>query len=172
MLDNNEIVGDVEDTKMAKDVKYTGKAKNARNIGKAKDTKDRRNTQNVKKARNTEDRRDARDIKEKKARKSNNIVANRGDQKDNEIGNAKVGDSGNFKASKLEDVNVSNNGVNHSKNQDNQRATIKNVADFINGVIVIVDPINGVFVNVLAYFFGSLSPKSNLPPGITTACFG
>ena len=46
------------------------------------------------------------------------------------------------------------------------------MADSHNGVTVAVDSIDGVFADILAYFFGFSSPKSNLPLGVIAASFG
>ncbi len=63
-----------------------------------------------------------------------------------------------------EDVELGNDGVGDGAgNQDNRRATVKDVEDSDN---VVVD---GVLADVLAHPFCPSSPRSNSPPGVTAA---
>lgn len=64
-------------------------------------------------------------------------------------------------------VELGNDGIgNNAGNQDNWHAIVKDIEDSDD---VVVDPIDRVLADVLAYSFGPLSPKSNLPLGVTTA---
>lgn len=66
-----------------------------------------------------------------------------------------------------ENVELGNDGVgNNVGNQDNWHAIVEDVEDSDD---VVVDPIDRVLADVLAYSFGPLSPESNLPLGVTTA---
>lgn len=73
----------------------------------------------------------------------------------------------------LKDVKMGNNGVGDSaKNQENWHATVKNIKNSDDRVIVVVDVTDGVLINILAYFFGLLLPQFNLLPNVTAACSG
>ncbi len=66
-----------------------------------------------------------------------------------------------------EDVKLSNNSVGDGAgNQDNRRATVKDMEDSDD---VVVDLTDGVLADVLAHLFGPLSLRSNSPPGVTAA---
>lgn len=57
----------------------------------------------------------------------------------------------------LENIKVGNNGMGDGRIYDNWHATVDNVVDFNDRVTNVVDPTNGVFVDVLAYLFDSSS---------------
>lgn len=148
MLDNNEILGDVEDAR---------KAENAGNGG---------NTGNVREVRNTGDAGDVEDARNKEAGKGNE-----GREQDNaEIGNNEGGDGGDQEAGKVgydrvgnrvnvggisEDVKMSNNGMADGVgNKDNRYITIEDVEDYDDGVTIVVDPTNRVFADILVHLYG------------------
>lgn len=73
---------------------------------------------------------------------------------------------------KPKDVKVGNYGVDDRQNQDNRHIMIKDVTHFNNKVTVIIDLTDGVLADIMVYFFGPLSLRSNLPSGITSAYSG
>lgn len=72
----------------------------------------------------------------------------------------------------LEDIEIGNNDMGESRNKDNCHATIENIVDFDDKVNDMVDPTDGILVDVLIYSFDPPSLRLNLPPGITTVCTG
>ena len=170
MLNNDKIAGNVKDAETAENTGDVGKTEDAENVEKAEDVRNRGDTKDARKAENIRDVGDIGDAGDKKVEKSNNGAANGEDQEDGEMGNTKVGDSGDQEAGKPEDIEVGNDGVGDDRNEDNWYATIEDIADFDDGVTIAVDPIDRDLGNVLENLFGSLSPKSNLLPNVNAAC--
>ena len=85
-----------------------------------------------------------------------------------------MGYGGDQKTGKTEDVKVGNDGVNNGRNQDNRRITVEDTVDLDSDARVTdaIDLIDRALADVLAHFFGPLSPWSNLRPGVTAVCFG
>lgn len=82
-------------------------------------------------------------------------MVNRDDQ---EEGDNKVVYSRDQKTGKLEDIELGNNCVGNSRNQDNRRPIIKDVVDLDSDARVTdaVDPIDQALADVLVHSFGPL----------------
>lgn len=70
-----------------------------------------------------------------------------------------------------DDVKVGNDSmVNSVRNQDNSHGTVEDVENSDDRVTITLDPTDGVLNNILAHFFGLLSPCSNSSPDVTAIC--
>lgn len=120
---------------------------------------------------NVGDVRNIRHIENKEVSKSNNGVADEKNQDYRTVD--KAGDGGDREASKvgydevndgvsvnrdLENLNVSNNSINNSRNKDNWHVIVEDGIDFDDKFTAVVDPTNGVLADILAYSFGPLLP--------------
>ena len=77
ILDNDEIVGDVEDEKTVEDARNTRKAKDVEDARKTENVGNKKNTRDAREAKNVRDARDAGNVRDIKARRGNDKAANR-----------------------------------------------------------------------------------------------
>ena len=172
IFDNDEIIKNLGDARLAKNAGDIEKAEDAGDVGKSKDPKDGKDTRNAGKTEIVKNIRNAKHIRNKKAERDNNKAADGRDREDNEVRNAKIGDSRAQETSKPKDVKVGNNSVHDNKNQDNQRVIVEDVMDSDNRVIITMDFIDGVFADILTYSYDPLSLKSNSLFIVTATCSG
>ncbi len=161
MFDNDKITEDIRVIEDAKTSENTRDGGVTQDVGGARNVKNARNTGNIG---DKEPGKGNKGGEQKDVEVNNNEKSDGEDQEANKVSYDGVGDR--VDVGKIsEDVQLYNNGmVNGTRNQDNWRAIVE---DIENSDDIVVDPIDGVFVDVLAYLFGLLSPRSKLPPSVT-----
>lgn len=177
ILDNDKIIRDARDTSNIRKAEDGGDGGDG-NVGDARDNGDVVN----KKAGNGNEKKDQENAEVMNNRVGisgvlENVKVDNNDMEDN-FGNQEnwciiIKDGENSD----DEVNYNNSVRDSARNQENWRVMVEDEENFNDGItvavdLVVVDPIDGVLANILAYIFGSLLPRSNLLPGITATCHG